>query len=99
MSGQLLTAREVAGRLSVSTESVLRWTRDGKLPAVYLSTRAIRYREDELDAWLSARATGRPTMSRTIEAVPAGATNADRNLTTGGTSPMALFNASPSRAR
>jgi excisionase family DNA binding protein len=75
MSGQLLTAREVAGRLSVSSETVLRWTRRGELPAIYLSNRAVRFREDELDAWLSARATGRPTMSRTIEAAPAGAWN------------------------
>lgn len=53
----LLTAREVAGLLGVSTETVLRWTRRGDLPAIRLPGGAIRFREDELDAWLMARAT------------------------------------------
>jgi excisionase family DNA binding protein len=53
----LLTAREVAERLGVSPETVLRWTRRGELPAVRLPGGAIRYRPDELDAWLEARAT------------------------------------------
>ena len=56
MSG-LLTAREVAGLLGVSTETVLRWTRRGDLPAIRLLGGAIRFREDELDAWLVAQAT------------------------------------------
>jgi excisionase family DNA binding protein len=56
MSG-LLTAREVADALSVSTETVLRWTRRGDLPAIRLPGGAIRYREDELEAWLLGRAT------------------------------------------
>jgi excisionase family DNA binding protein len=56
MSG-LLTARQVAEALGVSTETVLRWTRRGELPAIRLPGGAIRFREDELDAWLMARAT------------------------------------------
>jgi predicted DNA-binding transcriptional regulator AlpA len=36
---------------------VLRWARRGRLPAVYLSSRAIRFREHELDAWLDERTT------------------------------------------
>lgn len=58
MTGALLTARRVAELLDVSAETVLRWTRDGKLPAIRLPSGAIRYREDELDAWLASHATG-----------------------------------------
>lgn len=58
MDGSLLTARSVAELLSVSSETVLRWTRRGDLPAVRLPGGAIRYRPDELEAWLAARATG-----------------------------------------
>jgi excisionase family DNA binding protein len=53
----LLTAREVADLLGVSTETILRWTRRGDLPGFRLSSRALRFREDELDAWLAERAT------------------------------------------
>ena len=54
---RLLTAREVAERLAVSTETVLRWVRRGELPANRLPGGMIRFREDELDAWLAKRAT------------------------------------------
>lgn len=57
MTGHLLTARTVADRLGVSSETVLRWARRGQLPAIYLSNRAIRFPEDQLDAWLAQRAT------------------------------------------
>jgi excisionase family DNA binding protein len=57
-TGSLLTAREVAGRLGLSTETVLSWARAGKLPAFRLGNRAIRFREDDLDAWLAERRTG-----------------------------------------
>ena len=53
----LLTARQVAELLAVSPETVLRWTRRGKLPAIKLPSRAIRYRPDELERWLAERAT------------------------------------------
>ena len=45
MTGRLLTAREVAERLGVIAETVLRWTRRGELPAIRLPGGAIRYRE------------------------------------------------------
>jgi excisionase family DNA binding protein len=57
MNAPLLTAREVASLLGVSAETVLRWTRRGELPAVRLPGGAIRYREDELELWLTAHAT------------------------------------------
>src|SRR5690242_8340701 len=55
--GPLLTARAVADRLGVSTESVLRWTRCGRLPGFRLPGGALRYRAADLDAWLARRAT------------------------------------------
>jgi excisionase family DNA binding protein len=54
---KLLTAREVGERLSVSTETVLRWTRSGKLPGFRLPGGALRYREDALALWLDERST------------------------------------------
>jgi excisionase family DNA binding protein len=57
MTARLLTAREVGGLLGVSAETVLRWTRRGDLPAIRLPGGAIRYRQDDLDEWLMARAT------------------------------------------
>lgn len=53
----MLTARDVADRLAVSTETILRWTRNGDLPAVKLPGGAIRFDADQLDAWLEARTT------------------------------------------
>ncbi len=42
-----------------SAETVLRWTREGKLPAIRLPGGALRYRESDLeaccDAWLTTR--------------------------------------------
>lgn len=55
---QLWTARHVAERLAVSTETVLRWTRAGKLPAVKLPSGAVRYVPEVLDAWLKSREVG-----------------------------------------
>lgn len=52
----LLTAREVAGWLAVSTETVLRWTR-GVLPGFRLPGGALRYREADIAEWLADRAT------------------------------------------
>lgn len=57
MTGRLLTAREVAEMLGVSTETVLRWTRRGLLPGLRLPGGALRYREAALDEWLTAKAT------------------------------------------
>lgn len=58
---RLLTAREVGDRLGVSSETVLRWTRRGELPAIRLPGGAIRYRPDALEEWLANRATAAPS--------------------------------------
>jgi excisionase family DNA binding protein len=57
MTERLLTAREMAAWLGVSPETVLRWTRARKLPAIRLPGGAIRYRSTDLDGWLEERAT------------------------------------------
>jgi predicted DNA-binding transcriptional regulator AlpA len=57
VSETLLTARETAAKLSVSTGALLRWTRAGLVPgAVKLPSGAVRYRPELLDAWLDERA-------------------------------------------
>jgi excisionase family DNA binding protein len=66
MTSRLLTAREVAELLGVSSETVLRWTRRGDLPAIRLPSGALRYREDEIDRWLTLRATSPASLSATL---------------------------------
>lgn len=55
----LLTARTVAEVLGVCTETVLRWIRNGELPAIHLPGGAVRIPQDELTEWLRSRATPR----------------------------------------
>jgi excisionase family DNA binding protein len=55
VSGRLLTAREVADRVAVSPETVLRWWRAGELPGFRLASNCLRFSEDEVEAWLAAR--------------------------------------------
>ncbi len=52
MTERLLTTREVAETLAISPESVLRRIRSGELPAIRLSSKAIRIRESELEDYL-----------------------------------------------
>ena len=49
--------RELAERLGISTGALLRWTRAGKVPAVKLPSGAVRYRPEQIDAWLDEHAT------------------------------------------
>jgi excisionase family DNA binding protein len=61
VSSRLLTAREVAEQLGFSVDTVLRWTREGRLRGYRISGTKhgrLRYREDELEALLAERATG-----------------------------------------
>jgi excisionase family DNA binding protein len=55
-NGELLTAQEVAARLSVHVESVRRWTRQGDLAAVRLPSGRYRYRAADVQALLDGRA-------------------------------------------
>jgi excisionase family DNA binding protein len=57
MPARLLTARELADELGLSAETVLRWTRTGRLPGFRLPSGQLRYRRDEIEAWLNDHAT------------------------------------------
>ena len=73
MTGRLLTARAVADMLDVSPATVLRWTRQGDLPALRLPSGQVRYHPDELDAWCAERATpGRGVVTHPAGRRPAG---------------------------
>ena len=53
----LLTAEEVMGWLKVSLVTIRRWTSSGYIPHVKLGLRMVRYRKEDIDAWLAKRAT------------------------------------------
>ena len=58
---KLRTTREIAERLGVTPDTVLRWKHKRGLPARELTSRAIRYDEDEVQAWIDERrGRGRP---------------------------------------
>lgn len=66
MNGRLLTTAEVAARLGVIPETILRWVDRRGLPAIRLTSRALRYDEAEIDAWLAERATKADTADREL---------------------------------
>jgi predicted DNA-binding transcriptional regulator AlpA len=72
---RLLTAREVASRERVSTETVLRWYRNGEFKGVAFKTPGgqIRWWEDRLNAWEEERAAAeRGSVSHPAGRRPAG---------------------------
>ncbi len=58
MAERLLTTRDVAELLGLSSEAVLRRWRDGQLPGYRLSTKVLRFRESDVVGWLEARREG-----------------------------------------
>jgi excisionase family DNA binding protein len=52
---RLITARELAAQLGISSGALLRWTRAGKVPAVRLPSGAVRYVPAQIDQWLAER--------------------------------------------
>jgi excisionase family DNA binding protein len=55
VTGRLLTTRELADYLGLSTESVLRRWRRGEIPGgIRLASNVLRFRESEIDRWLTA---------------------------------------------
>ena len=54
----LMTETEVAKRLNVSLASVRRWRLERRGPAFVKVGALVRYRPEDLDAWLSALPTG-----------------------------------------
>jgi excisionase family DNA binding protein len=58
MNECLLTTREVAEMLGLSSEAVLRRWRAGDLPGFRLSSKVLRFRQSELIAWLERYRAG-----------------------------------------
>jgi excisionase family DNA binding protein len=58
MAECLLTTREVAEMLGLSSEAILRRWRAGELPGFRLSTKVLRFRESEVLEWLDGRRVG-----------------------------------------
>jgi len=55
---QLMTIKEVADFLRISTISAYSWVRDGKLPAIRIG-KEWRVRSRDLDEWLEVRSPAR----------------------------------------
>jgi predicted DNA-binding transcriptional regulator AlpA len=52
----LLTAREVAERTKLSMETLAQWrSQDRGIPYIKISRNCVRYRQADLDSWLSER--------------------------------------------
>jgi excisionase family DNA binding protein len=51
----MLTTRQVAERLALSPETILRKWRAGMLPGFRLESNVLRFDADEIDAWLAER--------------------------------------------
>jgi excisionase family DNA binding protein len=54
---KLLTIQEVADKLSVSVATLYEWSRRGQIPSIKLSRRALRFKESEINAFLSAKSS------------------------------------------
>lgn len=52
MTGRLLTAREVAGYVGYTPETILAYFRTGRIPGFRLPGGQIRFRAEAIDRWL-----------------------------------------------
>jgi excisionase family DNA binding protein len=53
---KLLKAEEVRDRLELrSVATVYKWARDGRLPSVILSAKAVRFREEDVEAFIEGK--------------------------------------------
>ena len=59
----LLTYRDVAARLAVSTMTVRRLVEDGKLRPIVVGERAVRFSEDELARYVSEQTAQAPAQA------------------------------------
>ena len=58
MTERLLTTRQVADLLALSPETVLRRYRAGELPGYRIASNVLRFRQDEIEAWLEGTRAG-----------------------------------------
>ena len=57
---RLLTAVQVAELLAVPKTRVWSMSRRGEIPTVRIGAREVRYRPEDIDAWIARRTTSRP---------------------------------------
>ena len=55
---QLLKRKQVAKQLGVCTESVKRYTRDGRLAAIRINSRVVRYEPEAVAKFIANARTG-----------------------------------------
>ena len=55
---QLLNEKEVAAALKISVASARRWRVEGRGPRFIKLGACVRYRAEDLDAWLASRPSG-----------------------------------------
>jgi excisionase family DNA binding protein len=60
---RLLTTREVATLLAVSPETILRRARAGELPAFRIASNALRFRPEDVEAFLERATVGNGSAS------------------------------------
>jgi prophage regulatory protein len=64
-NNRLLTIKEVASKLGISRGTVWRMTRDGTFPPkVSITGRSVRWRESEVDEWISRKVASNNQASR-----------------------------------
>ena len=66
-----MTAVQVAELLAVPKTRVWSMSRRGEIPTVRLGPREVRYRPEDIDAWIARRTTSRPRGGADMD--PAGA--------------------------
>jgi excisionase family DNA binding protein len=54
---KLLTASDLAERLSVDVRTIRRWRTDGRLPGALEVGGCIRWRREDIDAWIAGEVT------------------------------------------
>lgn len=51
----LLTVKETAATLGVSSKTLYLWDRDGTLPAIHIAARCVRYSPEDLQRFIEAK--------------------------------------------
>lgn len=69
MTQRLLTTREAADYLHVRPETLLAWDRTGKLRGYRISSNALRWDPDEIEAFLRATREDGPSAEEEVAAI------------------------------
>jgi excisionase family DNA binding protein len=60
VSSRLMTAVQVAELLAAPKTRVWSMSRRGEIPTVRIGPREVRYRPEDIEAWIARRTTSRP---------------------------------------